>query len=294
MRRTSRPELSDGDIAHIRRHAAALLERAGASDVFPTPVDRLVRAAGLRVDNGFFTESDVLKRMESVPAERVKRARNVLIGLVDIAEGVIYVHPNVSIENLPPLVLHEAAHAYLEWQRTLYLYVQEDDASCLANDLKDRFEVEANQFAWESIFQGERFQREAESCSFSLATPIKLADRYGVSGYAAVRRFVETNARPCALLIYSRTHEGWRPRRPIQSSDFTRRFGFLPWSEVVRQNGSGVLMSGYGARHTVSVPDLDRRAVECEVHSLTERNHSFNLLYPTYAMSKACFVRPFP
>lgn len=293
MRRTANPVLSDGDIAQIRLQADALLRKARANDVFPTPVDRLVLAAGLTVDNGFFTEADVLNRMEAAPAELVKRARNALVGLVDILGGVIYVHPKVSLLKLPPLVLHEAAHAYLEWQRSLYLYVQEDDACCIGGDLKDQFELEANQFAWELIFQGERFQREAEACTFSLETPVKLAGRYGTSAYAAVRRFVETNARPCALLIYSRTPEGWRPRRPIQSTEFTRRFGTLPWSEVVRQNGSGVLMAGYGARHTVPVPDLGRQAVECEVHSLTVADHSFNLLYPKSVLSRVALIRPF-
>jgi hypothetical protein len=291
LRRIAHPELSDEDVAQIRHQADALLRKACANDVFPTPVDRLVRAAGLRVDNGFFTEGDVLKRMEAAPAERVKRARNALIGLVDIPGGIIYVHPNVSLLNLPPLVLHEAAHACLEWQRTLYLYVQEDDACFIANDLKDRFELEANQFAWESIFHGGRFQREAEACTFSLETPLKLARRYGTSAYAAARRFVETNARPCALFIDSRTPGGWRARRPIQSPDFTRRFGHLPWSDDVREGGSGILMAGYGARQTVTVPDLDRRTVECEVHSLAAGNHSFTLLYPKSAISLASFAR---
>jgi hypothetical protein len=182
LRRIANLELSDEDIVQIRHQAHALLSKAGANDVFPTPVDRLVLAAGLRVDNDFFTEGDVLKRMEAVPAERVKRARNALVGLVDILGGVIYVHPKVSLLNLPPLVLHEAAHACLEWQRSLYLYVQEDDACCIANDLKDQFELEANQFAWELIFQGGRFQREAEACTFSLETPVKLDEAAGLIG----------------------------------------------------------------------------------------------------------------
>lgn len=285
MRRIANPELTDDDVAQIRRQAEALLKKAGVLNVLPTPVDRLVHAAGLCVDNGFFTEGDVLRRMEAAPAERVKRARNALIGLVDITGGIIYVHPTVSLLNLPPLVLHEAAHAWLDWQRSLYLYVQEDDACCIGNDLKDRFELEANQFAWESIFQGKRFQRDAEACAFSLETPVKLAGRYGTSAYAAIRRFVETNARPCALFIYSRTSGGWRPRRPVQSPDFTRRFGPMPWSDVVRQGGTGILMMGYGARHSVTIVDLDRRAVECEVHSLNAETHSFTLLYPRSAMS---------
>lgn len=286
MRRTDDFELSEEDVAPIRRHAAALLRKAGAYDVFPTPTARLVHAAGLRVENTLFTDSDVLQRMESAPADRVKRARRDLVGVVDILGNTIYVHPGVSLVNLPPLVLHEAAHAYLDWQRDLYLYVQEDDAGCIASGLRDRFELEANRFAWELIFQGDRFQKDAEKCAFCLETPVKLAERYGTSVYAAARWFVETSARPCALLIYSRSTRGeLRERRPVQSPSFLRRFGRLAWSDVVRRGGSSALMAGYGARYTVPLADLEKRTVECEVHSLTEGNHSFTLLYPRSVLS---------
>ncbi len=148
-----------------------------------------------------FSDSSVLQRMQSAPAHRVKRARKALLGLVDIPGSTIYVRPEISLADLPPLVLHETAHAYLDWQRDLYLYVQEDDACCIASDLKDQFESEANRFAWELIFQVDRFHRDAEKGPFSLETPVKLANRYGTGVYPAVRWFVETNSRQCACLF---------------------------------------------------------------------------------------------
>ena len=230
MRRTD-DDLSDEDAAQIRLHADALLRRAGVYDILPTPTDRLVRAAGLRVDNAFFAESQVLSRMASVPAEQVKFARGALIGLVDISDGTIYVRPEVSLLNLPPLVLHEVAHAYLEWQRDIYRFVQEDEASGIVHSLRDRFELEANHFAWELIFQGDRFQRDAERCPFSRDTPVRLADRYGTSVYAAVRWFAATSNR--AAREGTATHQrgaapaarwmpGTRNRRPTTAGPTSR------------------------------------------------------------------------
>lgn len=293
MRRTD-DNLSEEDTIQIRLRADTLMRKTGVYDILPTPTDRIVRTAGLRVDNSFFTESDVLSRMASAPAEKVRLARGALVGLVDIEGATIYVRPEISLLNLPPLVLHEVAHAYLEWQRDLYRFVQEDEASGIAHSLRDRFELEANQFAWELIFQCDRFQRDAERCPFSLDTPVKLADRYGTSVYAAVRWFVATSGRPCALFVYSRQPGvGMRARRPVQSPGFTRRFGALAWTQVVKRGGTAAFLAGYDARYTVHLPDLEGRIVDCELHSLTTADHSFTLLYPTSVISMISLPRAF-
>lgn len=275
----------------IRRHADALLRKAGAYDKFPTPAAALVAAAGLRVENSLFTDEHLLRQMDAAPPERVKRARDELLGIVDLRGGTIYVRPEISLENLPTLVLHETAHAHLAWQRDIYLFVQEDGGSGLSLNVKDQFEREANRFAWELVFQVDRFRQDAERDEFSLRTPVKLSRRYGTSPYAAIRRFVETSRRPCALLIWSRSTRGgrqeWFPRRPAQSTSFTERFGEVAWPGVLEQGAYGGLLAGadFGARYQFRLPDLGRRPIDCEVQSLASDRHRFMLVYPERELS---------
>lgn len=294
MRRIDHREPPSGVTLEIRRHADALLSKAGAYDAFPTPVMDLVAAAGLGVENTLFTDERILRRMDTAPMERVKRARGELLGLVDLRGGTIYVRPEVSLADLPPLVLHETAHAYLAWQREIYLFVQEDGAG-LDPGIKDQFEYEANLFAWELVFQVDRFREDAEGDEFSLRTPVKLARRYGTTPYAAVRRFAETNRRPCAILISSRTTRGggqrWTDRRPVQSPSFTRRFGEIAGPVIDRGMAGGTSGGAdYGARYPVRLRDLAGRDVQCEVHSHLTEDHHFKLIYPEDVLS-AVLVR---
>ena len=63
-------------------------------------------------------------------------------------------------------------------------------------------EIEANEFAVDCIFQNERFTKQAADYRLGLKAPIKLADEYGASFEATIRRYVEKNPNPCALVVY--------------------------------------------------------------------------------------------
>lgn len=117
MRRFDDGEPPPEVLLEIRQHADTLLREAGAYGTFPTPTADLVAAAGLRVEHTLFTDDRILRRMDAAPAARVKRARDQLLGVVDIPGRTIYVRPEIHPGSYPPLVLHEAAHAYLPWQR---------------------------------------------------------------------------------------------------------------------------------------------------------------------------------
>lgn len=285
MRRIDDCEPSLEDLPAIRRHADALLREAGAYGKFPTPTADLVAAAGLNVEHTLFTDEGILKRMDAAPAGRVKRARDELLGVVDIRGRTIYVRPEIPLGNLPPLVLHEAAHAYLRWQRDIYLFAQEGGAE-LRHDVRDRFEREANQFAWELLFQLDRFRHDAENGEFSLRTPVQLSRRYGTTCYAAIRWFVKTNRRACALLVLSRSQaaggSSWSLRKVVQSTSFTRRFGEVPWADLFEDLGCREPLANldFGPRHQFRLPGLDRRPISCELQSFTSDNHHFMLAYP--------------
>ncbi len=264
--------------------------RKRAYGKFPTPTANLVAAAGLRVEHALFTDERIVRQMDATPAERVKRARDELLGVVDIQGRTIYVRPEVPLGNhLPPLALHETAHAYLRWQRDIYLFVQEDGAG-LHRDVKDQFEREANQFAWELVFQLDKFQQDAESGEFSLRTPANLAHRYGTTPYAAIRRFVETNRRSCALLIWSLLPRAdgtsWSPPRSVQSPSFSRTFGDASWRNALNPFVCSELLAGsdYGARYPIHLSGSDLRPLVCEAQSLRNYRHLFVLVYPEHEL----------
>jgi len=72
-----------------------------------------------------------------------------------------------------------------------------------------RMETEANRFAADLIFQNDRFTRDAADDRLSMRAPLTLRDRYRASFEATIRRYVEKNPRPCALVVY----------RPAKSGD---------------------------------------------------------------------------
>lgn len=291
MRRNDPREPSLDACVEIRRHADALLRKAGAYGKFPTPVADLVAAAGMRVEHALFDDDRILRQMAEAPAALVRRARSKLLGAVDIRGRTIYVRPDIPLSYLPPLVLHEAAHALLSWHRDAFLFMEED-RSALLPDVRDDFEREANQFAWEALFQLDRFRLDAENAEFSLRTPVRLARRYGTTCYAAIRWFVRTNHRLCALLILGRPDRGprWMIRRIVESPGFAASFGEVSWVDAIQEVGSGMLLSGgeYQARHSLSLFNIDRRQVACEVQSFDYEDYRFVMVYPEREL---CAVR---
>ncbi len=290
MRGTESCEPTRDASSEIRRLADVLLKEAGAYGKYPTPTADLVAAAGLRVERTLFTDDDVIRRMNSASSRLVKQAREALLGVVDIRGRTIYVRPDVPLGfELPPLVLHETAHAHLYWQRDIYEFVQEDGGS-LERNVKDRFEREANQFAWELVFQLDGFRRDAESGEFSLRTPARLAHRYGTTPYAAIRRFVETNRRSCALIVKGLSTDangpGSSPGRVVRSARFSRDFGDIDFRSGINPFVSSELFSDpdYGARTQLRLTGLNRCPVTCEAQTFSCDRHRFALVYPEHEL----------
>jgi len=106
-------------------------------------------------------------------------------------------------------VLHEIAHYVLpSHEYSLYLC----DEQGLGFSARLSFEQEANAFAADLLFCGDRFTLEVNSNSISASTVKQLAGRYRASFEATSRRLVEKNVRPCMLIVF-------RPSPTKRSSD---------------------------------------------------------------------------
>ena len=230
--------ITEDDLASIRVRADLLLRKAAAIGVLPTPIADLVSAAELEIEREAVLDKVYLGRIyKSLPnsiklvPDRIKRALDKVSGLLDARDRRIHLDKNLHEKRRAFLSLHETAHDFLPWQKDLY-QIMEDSEFVLDLDTSDLFERQANCFASEVWFQLDQFAREAADCKFGLITPLRLADRYGASVYSSIRRYVSTNQRPCAVLVFDppveKNDSTWmNARRILCSPEFLRQFGRL-------------------------------------------------------------------
>jgi hypothetical protein len=96
-------------------------------------------------------------------------------------------------------VLHEIAHYALpNHQHRLYLC----DEAGLGFNARLSLEKEANEFAADLLFQGDRFTLEVNSHPISATTVKSLAGKYKASFEATARRLAERSLRPCMLVVF--------------------------------------------------------------------------------------------
>lgn len=119
--------------------------------------------------------------------------------LVSFPDRVVATDTGLKEQRARFSVLHEVAHYVLpNHQRSLYVC----DERGLSYWARLGFEREANQFAADLLFHGNRFTLEVNSHSISAATVVLLAEKYRASFEATARRLVERNFRPCMLIVF--------------------------------------------------------------------------------------------
>lgn len=234
----------DCSISHDQRQEVRLaalkaLADAGATGVFPTPVDQILDAAKIEVvpmilDEGYLAR---LRRKAEAAGLALMSALSKVWGVFDPHARVAFIDPETPKEKLPFLKLHEGGHAVLPWQSVFGIF--EDCRKTLDPDVKAQFEREANVFASDVLFQLDTFACEARDLEFGLKAPLALSKRYGASVYATIRRYVSTSDRLCAVIVFN-PPEIAEPfgfvsslRRAVVSPTFAARFPNLVWPQSV-------------------------------------------------------------
>jgi hypothetical protein len=275
------------ELEHVTEQARLLLLNAGVGDRLPTPVSEIVTFANLVISQDI-TLSELPRSFFGRSMEHLFSALQKAKGLIDLRDNVIYLDSLKSPKQRAFVKLHEVGHKLLPWQREAYLYL--DDDSTLDPDVKELFEREANHFASEVLFQGERFSREAQDLPISAKSAIHLSKRYGSSIHAAMRRFVRTNRRSCALLVIQREPDAetgrtlLRVRSAEESARFTRMTGGGGWPEYLSQDCPAAPFI-YSGRKLVEdgrwdVEVASGRVVECAFHYFDSSWNGFLLIYP--------------
>jgi hypothetical protein len=128
-------------------------------------------------------------------------------------------------------MMHEIGHYVLpNHEKGLYICDEQD----LSFEAMIEVEKEANAFAAELLFKGDRFTREANDCTIEAESIQTLAVRYDASLEATARRFVERNAHACSLAVFTRgagdavidtARPGrWQHRYTVSSAEFRTRY----------------------------------------------------------------------
>ena len=221
--------LEFASLADVRRYARGALQAADAADAVPVPIEQVAAAAGLH------TAQDLYEMGEDVPprirAIMAKMARKV-IGAFDLRERQIYLDTTMALPRQRFVHGHETGHAVLPWHTRAYMG---DDATTLALDTRDLLEQEANAFSAELLFAGSGFTRRADDSAPGLGRPLELAETYGTSAHAALRRYAEHSSHEVALLVFGKltVHANGAPglkvfpKQCAQSPSFTRRLGAI-------------------------------------------------------------------
>jgi hypothetical protein len=149
--------------------------------------------------------------------------------LLDLKDRLVLVHPNLigQQERYTWASLHEVGHYVLPDHRELLYKCSWHD---LSHWTQKRLETEANRFAADLIFQNDVFTEEAAGSALSMKIPLSLRDRYRTSFEATIRRYVEKNPSPCALVVYRPTDTNeFEPPLEVQYSVRSRSWSYFAY-----------------------------------------------------------------
>jgi hypothetical protein len=158
----------------------------------------------------------------------MRRLLGKVAGAFAVRERVVYLDFTQPLPQQRFTHGHEIGHRALLWHDGAYYC---DDQYTLDPDTHDELEAEANTFSAELLFHLDEFTHQAHASQPGLAPALELADTFGTSRHAAIRRYVEDAPRACALLILGKypVHPGGRPSLKIlhgvESDDFRDRYG---------------------------------------------------------------------
>lgn len=232
-----RPE-SESRISDLVRR---LVREADAEGVLPTPIDRLFEIA--KVTNiAELPDEGFLKTLPEKAKGFFRSAMQKLRGIADIRTRETYIPPDPRNGRELFVKAHELGHQVMPWHAVDLAYL--DDGESLSPDARAIFEVEANFFGSETIFQGSRFRSHARDYQPNFPAVFKLAEQHGASKQATAWRFVEEQDEALALLLYYPTN-------------------------AIDQDGNRVL----GIWRSVGSPAFNKRYVEIDIPQTIHTGH---------------------
>lgn len=295
--------LSSEQFRSVRAEARRVLSEAGALGVIPTPVDEIVLASRIRdvcdvyIDDGFVSKiRQATKRIGGV----LRRALDKVVGIFHASDGVVYLDRKILAVKRRFVLLHESGHAFIRWQRPMYAVV-EDCEQTLDPAVAELFDVEANVFASEVLFQIDSFMEMAADKKFEIMTPVNLAKKFDASIYASIRQYVSKNQRSCAVLVLNMPEfidgAGFRAsmRRIVVSDNFDEMFDSKCWSAFYTPDDEIGALIPLGTRRAsgrkhISLVDRNGCQHECVAEAFTNTYQVFVLICTVRALTAKTFL----
>jgi IrrE N-terminal-like domain len=219
----------------IAEHASRLLTRGDCLGVLPTPIDRLYDLAKVReVELDRSEASSILSRFSEHAKSLVMGILNQVRGAADLRKRIVFMPQDDTRPRIHFARTHELGHQVLPWHRVNEDFLDNDQT--LSPRIKSRFELEANLFAAEVIFQGVRFQEMARQYRPDFASVMQLASRHGSSKHATLWRFVEAHDEALAGITYYPINKDPSPEgmqagfvidKVVRSAAFVKRYGSM-------------------------------------------------------------------
>jgi transcriptional regulator with XRE-family HTH domain len=215
------------DVATIRGHAIALLRKADALDVIPTPLPQVMDVSRLVLAGEIQLEPEMKRRLRDRFGDLVDKALDLILGSVRFDDRSVYLKPDLYWLRKRFVQSHEIGHEMLPWHRELYVFL--DDKARLSERINDTYERQANQAAIEILAQGDGLRHEADDSRITFALIERLGNRYEISMQATARRVVEESHQDVALAISYRGSATGKlmPPHLYCSKSFEQRFRWL-------------------------------------------------------------------
>jgi hypothetical protein len=236
----------------IIKIADRALRAAGANGKLPTPIEDLILAAKVVEDKD--TEGTVRRFLSSLSESSRSLFHSTfqkVRGIADLRQRAVYV-PADTAPRQRFAKGHELGHQIIPWHRIgadrVPAFYKDNDYT-LSPFVTDLFDIEANFFSSEVIFQGKRFAERVRDYKPSFDAVFLLSDLHGASRQATLRRFVEEQDEILASISYLPSHydraDGFpvlRAPRLIGSHGFNVRYACIrlpaqllphhPWAEA--------------------------------------------------------------
>lgn len=269
-----------------------ILKGSKALGVFPTPIDQIVQYAELRV-NEKRDLTIIHRNYFGKSTKLLKKALRKVMGALDRREKTIYLDLIQYPSRKKFITLHETGHDLLPWQKKLYEYIEDDEYS-IDPETKETFEAEASYFASATLFQLDRFEEKLKQLPLALKSAMTLADEFGSSKHAAIRRYVECSNRRCALLVlkdFNKANKNAVLRNYFQSSNFTSDFGDLTWPETLNVDMPFIEDMIYNKRFhengTIICKDQNNGLMNFKYHFFNNNYNTFILMMPVGEKNKS-------
>ena len=291
--------LTPAQRVNVSRHARRALLEAGALGVLPTRVDHILEAANVEVVEDEVLNERFLSKLRLKAGHALKRALSKVLGVFDAKSDLVFVDQLLKPVKKRFVMLHEAGHGFMPWQRVMYDFVEDCDQA-LDPAAADLFDREANVFASEVLFQNDTFANMAADEKFEIWTPIRLAKRFHASLYASIRQYVVKNDRCCAVLVLNPptpSNGGFKAtlRRIISSASFLETFGGYSWPSVYTPADPLGALVPLGTRkssgkQSLLLQDSDGLRHECIAESFTQTYQVFILIHAVSTLQPTIVV----